>query len=119
MRVKASYRTSNMRQRKKLSWTKRGFVRTLGPKGSEKKFYLGFDPVVAEQKEKAIVAIWQQIEDRARQNKVKPNWNIGHLATARAIEKGKTPHVEKSECESPEEYFQRVNETARATGLPV
>ena len=54
-----------MRQRKKLSWTKRGFVRTLGPKGSEKKFYLGFDPVVAEQKEKAIVAIWQQIEDRA------------------------------------------------------
>jgi len=64
-----------MRQRKKLSWTKRGFVRTLGPKGFEKKFYLGFDPHLAEQKEKAIVVLWQQMEERGRERKVKPAWD--------------------------------------------
>src|SRR4051794_24116010 len=104
-----------MRQRKKLSWTKRGFVRTLGPKGFEKKFYLGFDLHLAEQKEKAIVVLWQQMEERGRETKVKPAWDDATLKAARAIEKGETPKIEKFDYEMPEAYFQRVNEIARAT----
>lgn len=108
-----------MRQRKKLSWTKRGFVRTLGPKGFEKKFYLGYDIQLAEQKEKAIVIIWQQIEEWARAGKSDLKWDEGSLTVARAIEKGDTPKIPKRDHEWPEDYLQRVNRLAAATGLPV
>ena len=94
-------------------------MRTLGPKGFEKKFYLGFDIQLAEQKEKAIVIIWQQIEEWAREGKAQLRWDDGSLAAARAIEKGETAKIAKRDYEWPEQYFQRVNRLAAATGLSV
>ena len=109
------WKIATRRNSTSVSWV----VRTLGPKGFEKKFYLGLDLQLAEQKEKAIITIWQQIEERARNQKKSPTWDEGSLAAARAIEKGETPKIQKRDYEWPEHYFQRVNQLAGATGLPV
>jgi hypothetical protein len=102
-----------------LKRSKRGFVRTVGPRVNPVKFYLGHDRDDAEVRLAAILAIWSEIEDQAEQKGLMAAWDKDRLGTAKAIAKGERAKIVRGHHETAEGYFKRVAAATARLGVPI
>src|SRR5690349_3860851 len=105
-----------------LKPTKRGFLRSIGPKHNQHKFYLGDDIAAALKRLGAIQALWIDLERRAKERNLQPAWDTLTLEIAKKIAKGDggilPVYTFSTGNEPPEKYVARVA-ALQAAGAPV